>query len=1705
MKAYIAELRAQKIKRYRLGAVVLALSLFVLSGVIWQLRLKGVAQEVYGPDTIQADYYVYLDGAWTKVGSTSQGWLNTGSSGKETDMRYISADLVETVLGPYGFRSEDVQVKPETVPSGQEYKYLSKLAYQPINNAGVPDKIRNNRYTRMGSEMAVSADAEKVFPLSQWETKYNLFYFPRGSYLDECTEIPSNVAENNAIYSVRIEDPEHLVYTGDAAIPNAQYVFYDIDNPDAQYQITVARKDDILWIYEGMYGKPLHNVQQQDNANNTTTFTFSGINQPIVLTPTDDDILERLSGDNAYIDEAKMQFSESSTLQEMITTGTASFDADDTAGNDSSSENGIIRTFDVATYTLSYKTKLRSDGASGVNGYRTGTVYFELVLPLPAEQGQFETGSMGWLSSYREAKYEIVEATVAGEVCQVLRGSFLAEPSEGNVAAIGNSVNEMSVAIRVLNMKQGEKVQPQFTIWLEGNNVDAAVKDGIPTKIVTGIEYLCPNHSANEAPTVTPKEITVSAAPRYNLALRQADATQTSYLGDFDFASSNALAMDSDAGKRNGRISCFGLTLQLVGKDVTSGLKGVQLPDADTSISFDVRLYSEYKKDAGGNAVDINSTYRPLVWSAGANSSEAPEDGREVSIGINYAKAGAPLNQKDDGWTYVARDFCKNGGSWSFTKDATNPNLLHVTVSGFDIDLASVDNFPAADAGYTGELKSCAYYDPTSQLNAWELQEACFSAGELWIMQPFDRALEDGTMQAIEKEYGDGSVALSLRGFDLKVNGTLTQQVVSADDSQSTGLALKNPGDIATYVTYNKYQQSFGNALTDGCFLTGFDWATQGQKISIENMLGHNNAEAEFRGVAYEQLIKFDDVFFEPDGTYQAWVYAPNGNWTATHKIQWAAKPDGTGWAHGDLKPNEAGYDTEMRSAGPDDLVYYEKLDALRADGKVCVGAMLETRGVATESKNQIQFILDGVVKEDCPEGYVYMTTVNDRVWRMVDIGATARHFYNIETDGDYYGKLDDTEEGNALWAANELSLIDNYVKQNMPHRHSKSYAEKWMVPDTYFFDKQVNTLKTDELHTRLKTALAEKQKISYNEDGGDPTGDHDYMYLDSCMVAPHVTAIRKTTAQKAADGVSAKRTYSMDNSQYIIDYELTPSIIRTAGTGTSGEQGDQVTNVYIEDVLPATLSYIAGSAYWGGTYEQDPDCKNPGTITGGERLAPAVTKNADGTTTLRWTLSGISLSQQGTVELEPIRFSCQILDTVGNGQSIANSASIWSDSDNKRLRTESNNNLAVWGITIQKASSFSIVKLADQNVVEAGADMGFTMYVGNNSANNAQNQIMVESLPYNGDGRGTSFHGTLRLTAFGVNAELLNWTDGLKFYYTSDTSKRGNTSSSYVVTDFTPENGWTEFGFSTTAKAGILPTLVALPEDCVQIVAVGTLPANQTLRMHVTMNIDGGEAGDQIVNQLSVDTLQSNARSRIVRRNLEGFTWLDQNANGLQDEVMNELTQLSHIKVTLLKLKDGVDTSDAAALRLASNYEVYHYDGDASNAAVVIETGQKVSVKLSTEAKANGDAANTAEAYSIGRYQFMDLPSGIFAVRFESGTGSSGRDISSYLASPTKMGSSENMDSDAEGCYSDTVAKELLYTMIFGIEMPTVDEMEKGMMTLYEVKYQDSGFNNRGPILPDTGGIGSEWYTFGGLLFFAGAFIYYINLEKRERKGKKV
>lgn len=1560
---------------------------------------------------------------------------------------------------------------------------------------------------------------------------------------------------------------------------------------------------------------------------------------------------ETLDDDWAYIGNFKMKLDPSTDSKEHIRTGTAPFDEDIEPGNDSGDKNNILRTFDTATYTLQFDAILRQDELGDVGGIRQGRLYFEFVLPLSEDECRFETDAMGWLTSNKNVKYETVTDCVnlrgESKQCQVLRGSYTLIPTGDNPVAITSS-NELTVAIRAMKMHNGATIQPTFTLWLQYNDVGAQYNEEdnrLPASVVTGTTHTCTNNVQHgvEAKSVTPQSIIVSARPMFNITLKGVSSynTKIDIADGFNFDTGGEGAINYGEGYVKGRMNGYGIQIETRGK-TGQGMRGMEFPDPSKPITFELKLSSEFQPEGSTGREDVSQGYLPLYWAGDANVWGNGKLEREVST-QSVVAVDCPIND----WTGEEFRTCDNGGTWKF--EATgDSSVINVTVSGFTFGT----QFPWSNAG--GNETDYIFYNPeVVGENWWQIDRAVFSAGRVFIVQPFYDARDTYICEKYGTNSGQFYTSVQVQNMEAYALGSadpVTTQVVTDDDQRNEGQYLSTPGTIEGYVQYNAYDGAFNNPLSPGAYGNDTDWATAGSKLRLQIEMGHDSADGDFVGVASDNLIKFYGDFFEPDSEGHE---VPNNTYNLD--VLWGIKKDGSDWTN----------DEEMKRCTADDLVWYAGnagLAEIKKDGKLPVAALIECRGVLAESSmNHLHTFLKGKIKANCETDKAYMIVRNSYAWRKKEVAQAALTYYNSKkptatkssvselTNADYDDYVIHGLPTHNPNADKDGRTPGQYYAPNSKDLSSGAFAQAlpFWWQDYYHTDKTGDLANPGEY---AESACATATAADYTGGAYKP-GNGMYYYQDSCLVMGFKTSVTKQTAQKYNS--TPKSNYDMNQNERTVDYELTVKIEREVDAVNDSTGAELDTVVYVEDTLPKTLMYN-GSAQLGGDYVQDSNYQRPGTITNGtsfestgevgintptaeHRYLETVTPNDDGTTTIRWALL-VHLNLNATNWSKPIRFSCAIGTPgveVENGDQIINTAKVWADGDSLREFNKEYGNLATFGITVLKTGASSLSKVSDQLVAERGTPMGFTMTVGNNSGSPMNDTVIMETLPYNGV-NGTSFNGNLVVTEFSAGTtdsvenskKLLN---NFKFYYTTEKTYSGYTSANFVSSyDFANDTDWIELTLSATANTvpgrpyGLFsdfPDAAAQTNQITAIVAVGNLPAGETLKMHITVELPYGEANDCLFNYLSQGSLSCYARTQVVSRSLEGLVWKDTNANGLQD---GDEELLSGVNVSLWKLREGttfipdsnpdvqfyfqydmfkdLKADQLEKIRIVASgipedqrpklyystdpnghldenhskdlpsettaereyvydtnefqdwsgsitnlrwdpysgnlmepsftlksitfeldgditrefdftvegaYEIYlrpaflkfiGYGGNPDVEAdyfpycypgtitqVSVETGKQISVLASPE--------TAATTYEPGRYKFIGLPEGTFAVKFTDGDT---QQISGFIASPQNRGSDDTIDSDGIAIYSDD-RSSLNYTWIKNIIMKPVKDLIYGKD---ESKYHDSGFYERGYELPKSGGAGAEIYTVGGFLMFTSAAFVLLNKEKRRRKS---
>ncbi len=761
---------------------------------------------------------------------------------------------------------------------------------------------------------------------------------------------------------------------------------------------------------------------------------------------------------------------------------------------------------------------------------------------------------------------------------------------------------------------------------------------------------------------------------------------------------------------------------------------------------------------------------------------------------------------------------------------------------------------------------------------------------------------------------------------------------------------------------------------TSTTFTNGRDAAMLGDEVLLAGGFYYGANGDETRLRYGTSLLKFDADVFELTGAVYQNGYATNrGAATVLYATQKTAPT--ANWSS----------DAAMKNATEDDLTFYASLSDIPA-GHVCVGALIQFR---------------------CPEAEQWHTHSP-----YVALGATIQN----ET------RLINT-------VAMLTSLSRSWSVQNFTEAGATlDKLPDWTTPETHLSDFPVGYL----------TSWAPGYtKESYSAAG--PLGTHtgSYDQGDSLLITCYQAKITKAKEQMV--GSTEKQSFSLDADQRVVDFVLRPeTVVIVAGTYR--------TTITVVDTLPKYLRYKSGSSYFGGAYTQtSANGGTQGAITGGTLTEPTkVVTNLDGTQTLTWIIPDVLVGQP----MEEIHFSAVIGQKGNEAQdvplattSLLNTAWI-SGTEDLREHTTANGNYATSGLTVTRGSASSFAKLTDTPLIEPNGTAAYQMIYSNNGAMQLKDMVLVDTMPANGGARGDTFTGSYQVTSWRIDTDSLGGAEylgNIQLYYTSNAAYANLSASG--LKGVADAAGMTveallkrDFAKATIASDGTVTDMNG--KQPVMWVLMGSVQGGSSVRVRMETRAMPSDSSQPNVyyNMLSLGGSSTTVDVRTVRRSLEGLTWLDKGLNGIRE---GDEAQLSGVKVTLLKLKEGGDPakeSDYATVLLPNG----------SSAA--IETGNQLDV-------ITGNSAAFG-AQDKGRYLFTGLNAGIYAVRFETGSVS----LAEYAPSPVHaQGSGEANDSDGVPSYSTN--GELQSTWIANIEMPAIEDMA---VESFRSEFHDSGFDLR-------------------------------------------
>lgn len=1117
-----------------------------------------------------------------------------------------------------------------------------------------------------------------------------------------------------------------------------------------------------------------------------------------------------------------------------ITDGSAPWDDDNAPGNDSGADNKIVRSFDTVNYSFSVEVA----STDTAKAYTEAYVCVMFTLPLSSAQAEFDTAAMAWMENSGKYAYRVTEE---GGTQTLVAYKHL--ENDGKTVVPGTFGENLTV--RVKGMANSAEVKPAVRAYIDG----AA--------------------EADQA-TAVAETVTVSAAPSYNVKVKG----NTSYKDSFDFNTGNTEGSQVAAnygiagGKLvPGRLMNFAVSLELYNNKPDKGFKGIEIPNGEP-ITFKLRLSSKYRINTPNAGSDFTAGqeiaadaagYMPLLYSADGNMLQpygtANGDGRVLYDDSNAVVNGAPYNVGGEDRS------CFNGGTWSAVQvlDANNKPTgeVLVTVSGYEIN---VDKMPTMDG------------DRSSEVGAYGADKGIgvFSAGEFWVVQPFNQLGNDTTDSAqyqIIQEYGQGAFYTTATASDLTLTtvsntvfadteGTNDQQQKTDDDVHEAGLELTLPGVLQNRVFYAGLENSTSWGVNVENQRHGDDVAVPGAELYLRAGFTYYTSNEENNQLWFAtNFLRFPAAAYELTGDYKKDFIDGADRSEATLTVKYGAKQDGTDWTSFD----------EMRDATEDQLEYYDSLEALQSANKTCVAVLLYIQGpgLLIDQKPHYGALMRARVRDTAEVNKTYSIVSTSRVWTKAMCANSAVDAVKASVIPGEDGTTYATPSWETYLANRATLLTENHFT------NTKGETE-WLNSGNIPANNNAGVPQS----TQYEPATYDEAHVlhNHNSDWGH--------WGDTMLIIGYKTGVSMVEAQRVNG--QEKETYALDRSQREADFVVQPTASFDKSQGTP----EKTTDLKITVTLPKYLSYIEGSSYFGGTYTQSSaNGGTRGTVTDGRELPPTVTAVLDeqgiatGETQLVWTLVGVAVGQ----EIPPIYYSTFIgsklpdADCPQGTTSLAPTVTISGTEDNRAF-TDKNGNLATEGITVTKGSANAFTKSVKADTVEADGTVDYEIYSSNNATDPDQ-VYLLDTMPFDGQ-NGSTFAGTYHVTAWKLDTTLCD-ASKLHVYYTLDDQYRSATAA--TVPQATAES-WTPATIGSdgtlTDMNGKRPTAWAI---------IGELDSNKAINIELQIQLEPDlstfKDNTTYVNTISSGELRATAAASVVKRSISGMAWSDDDADGRKNE----------------------------------------------------------------------------------------------------------------------------------------------------------------------------------------------------------------------------
>ena len=887
--------------------------------------------------------------------------------------------------------------------------------------------------------------------------------------------------------------------------------------------------------------------------------------------------------------------------------------------------------------------------------------------------------------------------------------------------------------------------------------------------------------------------------------------------GRFDF-SADGTAVNHERGKVRGLAYGFTMNLTIRNHDLSKGLKGLEMPRGP--IGFDVKLSNVFSDEGSATRHPAERKWQPLLWNWGSITDQGT---------MRYSARNAY------DWDYPGTPYIRQGQQpWAVTQTMGDDGVtLHVTVNDWMDDPLQFTKRDRYDKYY----RECSSGWMDAGCNAWQV--GALSTQLFNIILPTyegDTSVAEyygGRDQTLNLSITDANLnAASLTGDRLPAAADNSNQTATNDDRLASTEVVRSPGGFIQRIYYTSCDGDSIGACQSG--MDGLDWRHDWSDSTDSGLQGQV-ANIGMQPLFYQPvsglpvgvmgLAKIDPTVmqFTPRHMKHSFWWSWNdtaGRDTPPPTIYYATKKDGTSWAS----------DDEQRRAGIGDLDYWNSMGEAKKHGTI-VAALFVANDAAASGCNTVRLDyfarFNAKVRDDAPLGAVGQITGVTVAWKRSDVERLAG--LDPETASD---------KAWTDWAARQDFL-----------RLFRDGARPSMVYDGSNYEKAV-----------------------YDENGyaGGGTGGNNRG--DSLLVVGEKPRIGIATSQRSASG-GTKSIYDLDKEQRTADWRIGLN----ATTGRNGSGDGYTTDLYATVTLPKGLAYVSGSSHLDGTYtEHTPE---QGTVSGGTRVEPQTTANADGTTTLKWTVNGV----RADGSTRNLRFSTTIGDAADpdhdarNNDSYTVAASVTSKR-NKAKPDKDAGTIASATIRVSRTHASALATRANPLLNDIASPLGFSNMLANFGNDAKPDPYAVDIMPYTGPGGPSKYEGSYTLT--GLKATGANGADlkNAAFWFTADTRYRSMDAAK--ITRGQVES-WHRAAFDPTTGVVAIPAGYGAP--VAWAFTAGSLPPNARIDFTMTLTPAGNKSGSTYVNRWADGGNKVDAVTQVVEREAGGVAWYDYAHDGIR------------------------------------------------------------------------------------------------------------------------------------------------------------------------------------------------------------------------------